>query len=167
MTTGVIKYHWMPSKYHRSRTMSVASIVLHSTDGSKSGDLQTLQTGDGRQISVHWYVTKAGEYYHFVQDGDVANHAGTTIAARYSNARSIGIEQEHIDGKETWPDALIQATVNLCAFLRQQYPGIEITSHAHAASPPGRKVDPEGYPWDKFNAMLEHAVTIHWGSAPI
>lgn len=159
----LIKYHWIAAEFfHAGRPGQIESIILHATEGHIGGDIPTLVGGDGRSVSVHWYVTKKGEYYHFVQDADIANHAGAVSEVRYNNAHSIGIEQEGIPQTEPWPSVQIQATANLVAFLFQKHGTLEIISHAKAAVPPGRKSDPEPYPWAEFNTMLAEAQKQTW-----
>lgn len=160
---SVINYIWKPAKNFRTgRRRALATIILHSTEGHKGGDLPTLIGGDGRQVSVHWYVTKDGGIYHFVQDADTAFHAGAVVAPKYSNDASIGIEQEHIDGQEPWPDLQLRTVANLVAFLKQKHGDLAITSHKVAAAPPGRKSDPEPYPWATFNAYVAAAMKLTW-----
>jgi len=163
---GVISYIWKPARnFRKGRRRPIASLILHSTEGHKSGDIPTLIGGDGRQVSVHWYVTKTGEVWHFVQDVDTAFHAGAVVSPKYSNDASLGIEQEHIDGKEPWPDVQLQTVANLVAFLLQKHGELEIVSHAKAA--PGRKHDPEPYEWKKFHSYLEEAEKVMWSAVQI
>src|SRR4029450_11549943 len=73
----------------------IRNIILHSSDGRKAGDLATLT---GEDVSAHWYVTRAGEIFHLVNDEDTAFHAGKVTKQKFfSNAATIGIEQEHFD----------------------------------------------------------------------
>lgn len=158
-----LQYTWMPAKNFRAgRRRALSSIILHSTEGHRGGDIPTLVGGDGRQVSVHWYVQSDGKIIHFVQDSDTAFHAGAVVDPKYSNDGSVGIEQEHIDGKEPWPDIQLQTVANLVAFLFQKHGPLEIISHKLAAFPPGRKSDPEPYPWQKFNALLAEARKQTW-----
>lgn len=166
--TGTLPYIWLAAQHFRhGRPGKPQSIILHATEGHKDSDLQTLVTGDGRNVSVHWYVLRDGTIYHMVQDGDIANHAGAVMQTKYSNSFSLGIEQEHIAGEDDWPDIQVQTTARICAFLQQQYGPIEITSHAHAAAPSGRKTDPEGYPWTTFYAALETAKQTTWSASQV
>ena len=75
-------------------------------------------------------------------------------APQYDNFHSIGIEHEHFDGSEDWPDAQIAASALVVKFLGQQFPGIEIAHHADVAAPAGRKTDPIGFPSDRFWAQM-------------
>lgn len=152
MSTELL-YIWkeaVPKAFRHPRRGTVKSLILHSTDGREAGDVPTLMGKDSHLVSVHWYITRTGKIYHFVQNGDEAFHAGTVINPRFSNANSIGIEHEHFDGSEDWPDVQIEASALLYAFLRQEYPNIEVTHHSLAASPQGRKRDPVAWPSDRF-----------------
>jgi len=156
-----LRYIWIPAKAFRARKpeASICALILHSTDGRKAGDIATLT---GNKVSVHWYVTRSGELYHFVQDSDCAFHTGAVTNKRYGNDYTIGIEQEHFDGKEDWPDVQVQKVAELVAFERQKYGPIPILSHAAVAYPKGRKVDPVNYPWDKLSAYFNEAKNATW-----
>ncbi|HEV7894037.1 MAG TPA: N-acetylmuramoyl-L-alanine amidase [Pyrinomonadaceae bacterium] len=150
--------------FKRGRTMRIKSVIVHSSDGRKAGDIATL-TGD--TVSSHWYVTRAGEVFHFVDDEDTAFHAGRVKDPVFSNSASVGIEQEHFDPDkkkipkgEDWPDVQIQTVANICAFLFQKHTLSKgaIKSHAEVAFPKGRKVDPVNYPFDKLFKLIDEAM---------
>lgn len=165
MGIGSFNYIWKPALHFRAgRPHGIESIIMHSTEGRESGDLATLVGGDGRSVSVHWYVTRAGKVYHMVQDGNIANHAGNTVKVAYSNERSIGIEQEHFDGREDWPEAQLDAVAKLLAFLQQKHGMLPIVSHKVAAAPPGRKSDPEPYPWEVVRKKVVENMSTHWSA---
>lgn len=164
---NVIRYHWIAAKYHSPRTGVIESIVLHATEGTKAGDIPTLVGGDGRKVSVHWYITRDGEVYHFVQDNAVANHVGRALRNDASNAHSIGIEQEYRSGIDHWTDIQVQMCANLVAFLLQKHGQLAIFAHAGVAAPKGRKIDPENYPWNKFHSLLAAAKLKIWEAAEI
>jgi N-acetyl-anhydromuramyl-L-alanine amidase AmpD len=149
----------------------IQNVILHSSDGREHSDLQTLTQGD---VSAHYYVTREGDVYHLVNDNDTAYHAGVVSKPEYSNAATLGIEQEHYDpGKEypngeDWPDAQVQATARLTAGLLKEN-GLsldDVKSHSQIASPAGRKQDPYGYPWDRFNKLVANYYAQEPGSAP-
>ncbi|GAB4015264.1 hypothetical protein GCM10028808_40090 [Spirosoma migulaei] len=149
--------------------MPIQSIVIHSTDGRKTGDIETLT---GNKVSVHWYVTRKGEIFHFVNNADTAFHVGTFRDAKFSNSASLGIEQEHFDPdpengrpkNEDWPVIQIQTVANLCALLFQMHSLSKsvIKSHAEAAAPKGRKQDPFGYPLEKLFQLIDSAMNDQW-----
>lgn len=165
--SGVIKYHWMPAKFFGNRPGPIKSIILHATEGTKASDIPTLVGGDGRKVSVHWYITREGDFLHFVQDSDSANHAGRVSNDDASNAHSIGIEQEYRAGIDNWTDTQVMACANLVAFLFQKHGQLEIFSHAEVAAPAGRKSDPENFPWAKFHIWLSDAKKVTWSAEQI
>lgn len=156
---------WATSGYRKGRGgHRIAGIVLHSGDGASiEGDLATLTTS-GR-VSAHWYVARDGRIWHMVRDADTAWHAGKAIPG-WSNRDTIGIEQEHVDGRDDWPDAQVQAVAGLVAALRGIYGrGLPVKGHASVCSPTGRKVDPQWYPWDRLHAAVAEigAATLELG----
>lgn len=162
-----LDYIWKPA-IHGAFTPgrnghSVKSIILHSSCGRKAGDILTLTGHDaGHLVSSHWYVDKTGTVYHFVQNSDTAYHAGVVCDQKYSNSQSLGIESEHRDGEEAWPDVQVQAMARVCVALRQSFGEIEITHHATVACPPGRKTDPVNFPSSVFWAEYEKVAGDKW-----
>lgn len=164
MANKTLYYKWIAAHaYKHGRIYPVRNIVLHSSDGSKAGDIATLT---GADVSSHWYITRTGELYHFVADDDTAYHAGkVTDTSKYGNAATIGIEQEHMDGHQDWPDAQIDKAAQLVAFLLQTYNlqnRTNIKTHAEIASPHGRKVDPINYPFPDFYARVDQYLNDTW-----
>lgn len=166
-----IEFKFIPAQaFKHGRTMTVQSIILHSTDGREAGDIATLT---GNSVSVHWYVTRTGEIFHFVDNSDTAFHAGKVIDPIYSNSASIGIEQEHFDpdpanghpNNENWPDIQVETVAHICAFLMQTQ-GLDIKdihSHQFVAAPPGRKQDPVGYPFqEKLFPQIREDMQFKW-----
>ena len=146
---------------------------LVSGDGRKDGDLATL-TGD--DVSAHWYVTRAAEVFHLVNDEDTAFHAGKVFNPDFfSNDATIGIEQEHFDPEakrknEDWPDAQIEKVAQLVTFLLQEH-GLEspdnIKTHAEIARPKGRKQDPFDYPFEKLHGFIDDSKQFRWEAVEI
>jgi N-acetylmuramoyl-L-alanine amidase len=156
--------------------IKIRNIILHSSDGRKGGDLETLT---GEKVSAHWYVTRAGEIFHLVNDQDTAFHAGKVSKPRFfGNAATIGIEQEHFDPdpkagrphNEDWPKTQIKTVAELVAFLLQDH-GLkspdDIKTHAEVAIPPGRKQDPFGYPFEDFFKLVADNQEFEWSAKEI
>lgn len=169
-TTGTVEYIWTPADPRHFRAgrggNTIKGIVLHSTCGHLSGDIETLTTGDV-EVSSHFYVTKTGQIYHFVQDADTAYHAGVVADQHWSNSSTLGIEQEHLDGEEAWPDEQVQATAALCAALMAKHGNLAIEHHAQIAYPAGRKVDPVSFPSDVFWTAYTKAAVLEWSFSEI
>jgi N-acetyl-anhydromuramyl-L-alanine amidase AmpD len=117
-------------------------------------------------VSSHYYVTRAGKLYRLVLDRDTAFHVGKADKPEHSNGRTLGIEQEHIDGQDDWPDAQLTTVARLVCALREQYGHLPVLSHAAVAVPPGRKVDPQGYPWDKLSEAVAAEAGQRWKLLP-
>lgn len=163
---GTIGYvaKWAHSNaFKHGRSLALQSIILHSSCGHKAGDIPTLMGEDHEHlVSAHWYVDKQGNYYHLVQDADTAYHAGVVIDPKWSNSASIGIEQEHLDGQEDWPNEQVQATARLVVALFLKHGVLDIRHHADVASPKGRKTDPVDYPSGVFWAEYATASGEPW-----
>jgi N-acetyl-anhydromuramyl-L-alanine amidase AmpD len=151
-------FSWRPAcDFRRGRSMNgkvqeVRAIILHSTDGHEAGDLETL-TGNHpqRPVSAHYYVTRDGRIFKLVMEFNTAFHAGSVVHENWSNACTIGIEQEHVDYQDDWPDAQVLAVARIVADIRRRHGWlVPVLSHAHVAYPPGRKVDPASYPWGRL-----------------
>ena len=155
----ILKYYWVKCKegfYTPANRSTINAIILHSTDGRQGGDIPTLSGQTDRKVSVHWYTTISGDIYHFLQDKDIGFHVGAAINKKYTNSGTIGIEQEHFDGLEKWPDALVKATALVVAYLRQKFGDtVPVKSHAEVAFPQGRKQDPVEYPWKTLSKYVK------------
>ncbi|MEI7770293.1 MAG: N-acetylmuramoyl-L-alanine amidase [Chloroflexales bacterium] len=150
--------HYEPGKPGRVRM-----IVLHATAGRNPGDLGWLRVGgdERRPVSVHYYISKAGQITQLVDDADIAWHAGQsrwTVDGREvngCNAVSVGIELENLNsGYDPYPPAQYAAALWLCRDLaaRHQVPRGQLVRHLDIA--PGRKTDPAGFPWERFVAEV-------------
>ena len=149
---------WLPATaYRKGRRRRIGAIILHSSDGSVEGDLATLT---GPRVSAHYYVTRCGHLYQLVREADTAYHAGTVRKDSWSNAATIGIEQEHRDGLQDWPAAQVRAVAELVADIRRRRGELPVLSHAVVAAPRGRKQDPAGYPWALLSGLVRAAAPV-------
>ncbi|MEF3274127.1 MAG: N-acetylmuramoyl-L-alanine amidase [Chloroflexus sp.] len=137
----------------------IRMVVIHATAGSYPGDLKWLRQGGapGREVSVHYYISKRGQIFQLVADHDIAWHAG---ASRWEvdgrpvvgcNEVSLGIELENRnDGRDPYPPEQYAAVVWLTRELVQKYqiPPAQVVRHLDIS--PGRKTDPAGFPWQRF-----------------
>jgi N-acetyl-anhydromuramyl-L-alanine amidase AmpD len=137
-------------------------IILHSSDSTEQSGINQLTTGG---VSAHYFVTKDGRIYQFVNDQDTAYHAGQTKGpyAGLNNNNTIGIEQEHFDpggkgGKngEAWSPAQVAATARLVASLKAKYGLSDDQIKGHSDIAPGRKQDPFNYPWQGFFSAVDN-----------
>lgn len=139
-------------------------IVLHHTGGHLTGDLATLCAKGGKKVSADFEIARDGTIFklnpqlstNYTWQAGVSEWHGR----KNVNPFSFGVEQEHMPG-DSWPEAQIEATAEVCAYLCIRF-GIDrlnIASHATVARPVGRKVDPENYPWRMFQDALKAVYT--------
>lgn len=125
---------------------SIASIMCHHTAGPASGNTPSLN------VVTHGRPGLSGPLAQLflARDGTVilvaagrANHAGRVSSNRYSNSHSIGIEAE-ATGVSSWPAAQVDAYAKLCKALIDEFnlPVSRVIGHKEAATPRGRKIDP-------------------------
>ncbi|GAC1387243.1 MAG: hypothetical protein NVSMB42_08250 [Herpetosiphon sp.] len=172
MVHTILQYPALPSAYATvSGKRRIDMIVLHSTAGSKAGDLFTLSGRDhSHLVSIHYYITKLGEIYQLVQDKDVAWHAGVSYwqGEGDCNKYSLGIELENLnDGSDPYPETQIDSLLWLCQIKVGQYniPQSRFVRHLDIA--PGRKSDPRAFPWETFCANLYRDVPVEPPPPPV
>lgn len=125
---------WRPSTIGHPRRDATLGVVEHWTAGSEPGDLVTL---DGPNVDCHFYVTKAGRVYQFLDLYSQAWHAFFM-----ANHYCVGIEHE---GRgEPWTPAQFDATVKLNAWICEQ------------TGVPVRHVDPSGHDTKTFRGLFGH-----------
>jgi hypothetical protein len=153
-----------PNSSARPVGTEVDLLVLHST-GDKAGQDSTdgpvsWLCNPNAKASAHFVVGRDGSVMQLVPMDRAAWHAGISSwdgrkVGRSVNAFSIGIEMEHVDGVENWPETQLQAVIALTQVIRTAYdiPLARIVGHRDVA--PGRKVDPVDFPWDRYRAALQ------------
>jgi hypothetical protein len=140
----------LPADFWTDRAgQKIVAIVAHGTGGRDSRS--TLQHGDGRGVSIHRLITKAGKIYAMVDDARGANHAGapsssfTLNGATYTGGRvnkaTLGIELENLqDGRDPYPESQLAALGWQIADWRRQHGPLPILRHADLD--PTRRRDP-------------------------
>lgn len=133
-------------------------IILHSTGGAFAGAVSWLLNRVSK-VSAHFVVSREGEIRQLVSLKNIAYHAGKSRWDGRTNLNryAIGVEMEHKDRKQDWPDMQIIAVAELCSVLRHTYgiPMHKILGHANICDPPGRKIDPYNFPWFLFRQEVE------------
>ncbi|HET7228721.1 MAG TPA: N-acetylmuramoyl-L-alanine amidase [Longimicrobium sp.] len=84
------------------------AIIFHTGEGDSAADDIHELTHSGK--SSHYYVTRKGKIFQFVDDSRRANHAGPN---HYLNRPdwddfSLGVETEH-NKKQNWPQVQLDA----------------------------------------------------------
>ena len=159
---------FLGSPNHSSRPEGVrpSLIVLHSTGGSYHGALAWLRDPTAH-VSAHFLIGRDGVTVQLVPLDRAAWHAGRSgwrgQAINGSvNALSIGIELEHFDGKQEWPEAQLQALFALLKVLCEEFSlrSDAVVGHLDVARPFGRKVDPVDFPWGRLHVALYTGPTL-------
>ncbi len=131
-------------------------LVMHTTEGHGRSYLDQLFSGrikrDGHQkISVHWAIYLNGDIVEYAPwlPGQAVSciHAGESKwrDRAHCNSWSLGYEIEHVEG-ERYPEEQVRSILFLNNLVKQQYPNMELVTHAQIAWPRGRKSDPTA-PW--------------------
>ncbi len=102
---------WRPSPVRHPKRLSTRGLVIHWTAGHEPGDLAALTGG---QVDVHFYVTKAGKVYQFLDSDSCAWHAFHT-----ANDYCVGIEHE--GSGEPWTRAQLDASAKLARWICDHY----------------------------------------------
>ncbi|RYF01020.1 MAG: 1,6-anhydro-N-acetylmuramyl-L-alanine amidase AmpD [Comamonadaceae bacterium] len=150
-------------------------IVVHSISLPPgqygTGDVQRLFTNTldwdahpyfqsirGLQVSSHFFITRDGVVWQFVDCDQRAWHAGASAyrGRTHCNDDSIGIELEGLEGS-TFENAQYAALIRLCRGIAQRYPIAHVAGHEHIA--PERKKDPgPGFDWGQLQSGLQWPV---------
>lgn len=140
-------------------------IILHYT-GMETGEAaEAWLCNPAAEVSCHYLVHDDGRIVQMVRESDRAWHAGKSSWKGVAdiNSCSVGIEivnPGHAFGYVEFPDAQIEAVIELCAGIASRHNVAPERVLAHSDVAPGRKVDPgELFPWGKlFAAGIGHFV---------
>ena len=146
-------------------------IVLHYT-GMRTGDEALARMTDpAAKVSAHYMVEEDGRVFSLVSEERRAWHAGVAFwkGATDINAASIGIElvnPGHEFGYRAFPDAQIEALIELMDDIRSRWTVPENRILGHSDVAPSRKTDPgELFPWKRL-AQAGHGVWVEPNGAP-
>lgn len=138
------------SKAHGNRPAGVLAnaIVFHTGEGDSAADDISALTKSAKK-SAHYYVTRKGKIFQFVDDSQRANHAGPNLYLGTDawNDFSIGMETEH-NHKQDWPQVQLDAIRELLRHLIQKHGIIRerVAAHRWVRKPASRDhQDPTGF----------------------
>ena len=160
-----------PSPNFDARTAPPDMIVLHYT-GMPTGDAALAKMCDpAAKVAAHYMVEEDGRVFALVDEARRAWHAGVSFwqGHRDINAISVGVEivnPGHEFGYRPFPDAQIDAVIELVADIRTRWdiPDERILGHSDVA--PSRKEDPgELFPWRRL-AEAGHGIWAEPAPAP-
>ncbi|MBX9786349.1 MAG: N-acetylmuramoyl-L-alanine amidase [Alphaproteobacteria bacterium] len=152
----MLNFHKTPSPHFNERALPLDSIILHYTDMPTADEALAWLCHPTSQVSAHYLIDEAGKTYRLVEDEKRAWHAGESFwqGCTDINSCSLGIELSnpgHSHGYQPFPEAQIDALLQLCEQLRDRWdiPKNRILGHSDIA--PRRKQDPGHlFPWEKL-----------------
>lgn len=146
-----------PSPNFNERQHPLDMLVLHYT-GMKDGPTALARMREDKEprVSAHYMVEEDGRVFQLVPEDKRAWQAGRSWWRGDDdiNSRSIGIEivnGGHEFGLPPYPDAQIDAVIELCQGILSRWaiPPERIVAHSDIA--PDRKEDPgERFPWKRL-----------------
>lgn len=134
-------------------------LVMHYTGMATAQEaLDWLCSGES-QVSSHYFVNEEGLITQMVPESVRAWHAGESNwqGETDTNSASIGIEIAHVghrdDDTPGFPDAQINAVIELSRDILERNPIPAQRVLAHSDIAPMRKQDPgETFPWERLHA---------------
>ena len=171
---GYLNIEWIQSPNFGKRPHGiddVTTIVVHSTViPTLELTTEAFQRGEKvnpAAVSSHFTIGKDGSIVQNVSTFKRAWHAGKSVdAAGRNNVNdySVGIELVNADdGKDPYTEPQIQALCGIIAEMKRRFPIKQIVSHEFIALPPGRKVDPNGFPWQRLKYL---GLPLYFGRNP-
>jgi N-acetylmuramoyl-L-alanine amidase len=155
---SAIATKFVPSPNHDARESRIDILLLHYTGMETADEALNRLKDPSAKVSCHYFVDEDGHVTQMVPEAQRAWHggAGSWQGALDINSRSIGIEivnPGHELGYRDFPDAQIDAVIELCRDIikRRHIPRERVLAHSDVA--PARKKDPgEKFPWVKLAA---------------
>lgn len=126
-------------------------VVIHYTgDNSPQGALSWLCSPSAK-LSAHLVIAKTGQIWQLLPFNVRGWHAGRSEYDGRADVNGFSIGIENVGLGDEWPEAQIQANIDVIKALCKAYAIIDIVGHDEVALPDGRKVDPGSlYPWKRI-----------------
>ncbi len=160
-----------PSPNFDARVSPPDMIVLHYTGMRTGAEALARMVDPEAKVSAHYMIEEDGGLYSLVSEERRAWHAGVSFwkGATDINAASIGVElvnPGHEFGYRAFPDAQIDALIELMDDIRSRWTVPESRILGHSDVAPARKQDPgELFPWKRL-AQAGHGVWVEPNGAP-
>ena len=124
-------------------------VMIHHT--AQDSLAQTVKTFHSARagVSSHYVIGRDGKVVQMVNDLYRGHHAGLGKWGNDTdlNSSSIGIELDNNGLTDPWPEAQINALVDLLQYLKQSYNIPQANFIGHMDYAPTRKNDPARLPW--------------------
>jgi N-acetylmuramoyl-L-alanine amidase len=135
---------------NRGGIIKPSLVVIHYTgSNSLQGALSWLCTPSAK-VSAHLVIAKTGDIWQLLPFNIWGWHAGRSEYDGRGDVNGFSIGIENVGLGDEWPEAQIQANVDVIQALCQAYKIVDLVGHDEVAIPEGRKVDPgPKYPWKR------------------
>ncbi len=142
-----------PNFSNRPENSSIDCIILHYTGMKSTKEALKRMCDTEAEVSCHYLIAENGEIIQLVDDEFKAWHAGKSFwqGRENLNNNSIGIEISnfgHQWGYKPFEEEQIEAVIELCKHLIENYNIKPQNILGHSDIAPSRKEDPgELFPW--------------------
>ena len=153
-----IKNYYSPNVDRKKRSInSIKIIVIHYTGMQSERESIIRLCSPKTKVSSHFLINQNGKVYRFVQDNQIAWHAGKSCWGKYKNLNknSIGIElvnKGHQFGYTNFKKNQLLSLIKICKILVKKYKIKKRNIIGHSDIAPLRKIDPgEKFPWKQLS----------------
>ena len=153
-----IKNYYSPNVDRKKRSInSIKIIVIHYTGMQSERESIIRLCSPKTKVSSHFLINQNGKVYRFVQDNQIAWHAGKSCWGKYKNLNknSIGIElvnKGHQFGYTNFKKNQLLSLIKICKIIVKKYKIKKRNIIGHSDIAPLRKIDPgEKFPWKQLS----------------
>ena len=153
-----IKNYYSPNFDRKKRSInSIKIVVIHYTGMQSERESIIRLCSPKTKVSSHFLINQNGKVYRFVQDNQIAWHAGKSCWGEYKNLNknSIGIElvnKGHQFGYTNFKKNQLLSLIKICKILVKKYKIKKRNIIGHSDIAPLRKIDPgEKFPWKQLS----------------
>jgi len=153
-----IKNYYSPNFDRKKRSInSIKIIIIHYTGMQSERESIIRLCSTKAKVSSHFLINQNGKVYRFVQDNQIAWHAGKSCWGKYKNLNknSIGIElvnKGHQFGYTNFKKNQLLSLIKICKILVKKYKIKKRNIIGHSDIAPLRKIDPgEKFPWKQLS----------------
>ena len=122
-----IKNYYSPNADRKKRSInSIKIIIIHYTGMQSERESIIRLCSPTTKVSSHFLINQNGKVYRFVQDNQIAWHAGKSCWGKYKNLNknSIGIElvnKGHQFGYTNFKKNQLLSLIKICKILVKKY----------------------------------------------
>lgn len=138
------------SSPNRGGIITPTLVVIHYTGSNSLQGALSWLCAKGSQVSAHLVIAKTGQIWQLLPFNVAGWHAGRSEYNGRSGVNAFSIGIENVGLGDEWPEAQIQANIDVIKALCAAYKIVDLVGHDEVAIPDGRKPDPgPKYPWKR------------------